>query len=683
MRAANITAIPREQLSRTALLYVLAAFSACVSLLAFFLPWWILPVAVGVVGWRLLVFSGRLSFPPVWLKSVLVLLAGVALFLQYRFSVSLDVFVTLLLLGFSLKLLELYHRPDARLLLFLAFFVLMTAFLFDQLPGYALYGFLSALVVLAALVALHSAEAELLRQWWQPLRKAAVVFGLALPVMLFMFVVMPRLPPLWVMPLQKQQAKTGMSDSMSPGDIATLARSGDLAFRVTFAGELPPRRELYWRGMVFDRFDGVAWREACVDCLGKWSRSDMMRYSDVPGVDYQVILEPHGEHWLYALSPARIRDQAVWGKPDGVFRFAKPVSQRRVYEAQYLPTAIADTVLNNSEDYLALPATGNEQSRELAQQWRRDSSSDEQVLQKALAFYREHFYYTLQPPALGAQRVDEFLFRSRSGFCEHFAGSLVFLMRAAGIPARVVVGYMGGEVNTQERYVVVRQYDAHAWTEVWLPGRGWQRVDPTAAVSPDRIELGFADAFSGNEAFAIDGGLASYRHISLLNTVRLKLDYFNYLWVRWVLGYEGDSQRLLLQQLGLLSPWRMALWAGIGVGGMFVGLLLWLHWRQWWLRHEHPVTRRYRQLCHAYARYGIERLPAETPLQYAQRVAAADVFGAGQFVALSQTYYNWSYCPQEVDTKGSAGDFSARARSLYWQLLLRRITRRARARDKS
>ena len=670
----------QAQLSRTALLYFFAAFSACILLLAIFLPWWILPVAGFCLAWRFLVFNGRLSFPSAWVKSSLVLLSGIALFQQYGFSVSLDVFVMLLLMGFSLKLLELYHQEDAQFLLYLSFFVLMTVFLFEQTPGYMILVFVVVFLVLAAMVAIQSADSELQEHREQPLRKAGLVFVLALPVMLFMFVVMPRLPPLWTMPLQKQQqGKTGMNDSMSPGDIASLARSSELVFRASFPDGVPDRRELYWYGMVLDYFDGQRWTDSCNDCREQWARTDRLTGQRSEGLAYQVILEPHGNKWLYALMPSSIWNPAIWMDSNNIFRFERDVSQREIYEARYLKQALSKpSVLQDSGRYLALPVKGNTRSRALAQDWKTASPDTKAIVQKALAFYRESFSYTLQPPLLGDQRIDDFLFNTRSGFCEHFASSFVFLMRAAGVPARVVVGYMGGEIHEPDRYVVVRQYDAHAWAEVWLADMGWVRVDPTAAVAPERVDLGFADAFSGNADFVFDAGLAAFKQFPILNSLRLQLDRIDYLWARWVLGYEGDQQQALLKALGLFSPWRIAAWGGGGVTLVFVLLCLYLYWREWNSLHEPLATRCYRQLCHAYASYGVERLPAETPLQYANRIMAKGLRGADVFYELSRQYYHWCYSDTGKLPDFPSPDFLHQARVLRWQLLLHGVMGRSR-----
>jgi transglutaminase-like putative cysteine protease len=515
----------------------------------------------------------------------------------------------------------------------------------------------------------QSADSELQVQWWQPLRKAGVIFVLALPVMFFMFVVMPRLPPLWKMPLQAQHAKTGMSDSMSPGDIASLAQSADLVFRATFPDGVPNRHELYWYGLILDHFDGVRWTESCRDCSGEWQSADELPAQNIAGKLYQVILEPHGNQWAYVLFPSALHDADMQINQDGIVRYGGDVYERKIYEARYVkPIILEQPILKNKKRYLALPDKVNPQSLALAQQWRTETDNRQAIVQKALDFYHQSFSYTLQPPLLGEQRIDDFLFGTRSGFCEHFASSFVFLMRAAGIPARVVVGYMGGEIHAQDKYVVVRQYDAHAWAEVWLPDAGWVSVDPTAAVAPERIDLGFFDAFSNDENFSGDVGLAAFRQIALLNKLRLQFDRIDYLWARWVLGYEGSQQQQLLEKLGLFSPLRIAMWGGGGVIVMFISLCLYLYWREWWSAHEPPATRSYRQLCHAYARCGIERLVTETPLQYAEKIAVANYSGADVFLLLSQQYYASLYIGDRLQDAEPAPNFFAVSRRLYCQL---------------
>lgn len=653
-----------NQLSRHALLYLLSSFVACNALLTAFLPWWLFAVAASCLVWRGLIFTGRASFPAKLLRVALVLLSGAALFLQYRFALSIDLFVTLLLLGFSLKLLELYHKPDAQLLLYLSLFVLMTVFLFTQTVGYAVLVFAAVVVVLASLVAVQSDEKVLQSTAWLPLRRGAWLFAAALPVMLFMFVVMPRLPPLWSMPLQTKQAKTGMSDSMSFGDVADLAKSSDIAFRASFSDGVPSRQSLYWYGLFLDQFDGLRWSESCKYC---WQpTSDTRGKNSKP---YQVVLEASGQPWIYLLWPSAINGSQMKVKPDGIVRYVKNVTERRIYYAELL-TAVDKQSLSATErvHYLALPATGNEKAKQLAAQWKKQSSNADEVVRLAFEFYRASFHYTLQPPIVNGDRIDDFLFNTRRGFCEHFAGSFVFLMRAAGIPARVAVGYMGGEVDEADGFVVVRQYDAHAWAEVWFEGRGWQRVDPTTAVAPERIEMSVADAYASSATFAGGAGGFLLRQFSLLNRMRLEFDRLDYVWSRWVLGYSDEQQLAFLQKLGLLTPWRIAMW-GVGVVALaFMALCTFLYWREQGNVREHPATRQYRKLCNAYARLGVVREVSETPLCYAKRVCAAGLIQAEQFLSLSEAYHAWLYQGELSSAKMPSPAFAAECRHLVWRL---------------
>lgn len=640
-----------RQLSRPALLYLLAALAGCTALLAPQLPAWVSAVAAVAAAWRLLVFSGRLSFPPVWLKNTIVLACGAGLYAQYGHTISMDVFVALLLLGFSLRVLEVYHQPAAQGLLYLAFFVLMTFFLYVQEIAAAAQAFLQASLVLAALVAMQASPGQLARQPWAPLRLGGIIAGLAVPVMLVMFVVMPRIPPLWVMPLQKQQqARTGMGAEMSPGDFSKLTGSRDVVMRASFSGALPPVAALYWLGLRLDTYDGTTWRAGCDDCDGLWQRTDRLPPLTVTTgwQHYQLILEPHGDKWLFALPDSRLRDADVLTNGDGLFRFRRVLDQRVVVDALWQPGGMAPAsaalVLaeRDRQRYLALPPAGDARARALAAQWRAAMPSPRARVDAALDYYHATFEYTLEPPLLQGDRIDDFLFRTRSGFCEHFAGSFVYLMRAAGVPARVVLGYLGGEKHTSG-YYIVRQYDAHAWAEVWLDGQGWVRVDPTAAVAPERIRQGFDRLFADSPVLRSAFGLDGYRDVGWLNRIRLQLDYADYLWARWVLGYEGEVQQQLLQSLGMMSPWRIVQW----VGGFFLAVLVLLYGGLYWLRvwraTEPPAVRAYRALCHAYARYGLVRDCHETPRQFGARVQAAGAPCGDAFREVSESFYAWCY----------------------------------------
>ncbi len=664
----------RAHLSRIALLYLLAGYCGCVALLSAFLPWWILPLAVLCVSWRLLIFAGRASYPGLLPKLVLVGLVGAGLLWQFGYSISLEFFVAMLLAGFSLKLLEITRRQDAQRLLYLAFFVLMTFFLFQQGLAASLLAFMHVVILLAALVALYADDEILATQYARPLKKSVTVFLWAMPVMLFMFLVMPRLPPLWAMPLQKQQAATGMSEDMHPGDISQLTRSAEVVFRATFSDAMPAATSMYWQALALDSFDGERWYSSCGSCDSDWKPSTRMSQPPTTGQQYQVILEPQGSPWLFVLPATRINDEAVLGNGEGLYRYQKKIDERVIYGGYHaLPVDVALPLSESQRQrYTRLPEQGNSQARQLAAGWQQQYQDHDAIVQTALQYFSRNFSYTLQPPLLGQQRIDDFLFVSRKGFCEHFASSFAFLMRAAGVPARVVMGYQGGEAHRDPMYVTVRQYDAHAWTEVWLENRGWMRVDPTSVVAPDRLDQGFEQVFADSPALNRVLSLQRYRGMPLMNRLRLQLDRMDYLWSRWVLGYENETQEAVLRKLGLLSPWRMALWVGTAIALAFSGASLFLYWRARRVMRMHPLLWRYRQLCNVYAQYGCERRLPETPRQYAQRVVAADLPCAMAFAQLSADYDAWCYGHAVTDLRQEK-ILLHNARSIWWRIICHRL----------
>ncbi|MEH6467962.1 MAG: transglutaminase domain-containing protein, partial [Porticoccus sp.] len=280
---------------------------------------------------------------------------------------------------------------------------------------------------------------------------------------------------------------------------------------------------------------------------------------------------------------------------------------------------------------------------ELAQRWRREISNDKALVRKVLGLYNQQFVYTLQPPLLGKHSVDEFLFDTQRGFCEHFSSSFVFFMRAAGIPARVVAGYQGGERHP-DNYLLVRQYDAHAWAEVWIAGEGWIRVDPTAAVAPERIEANLEEALGDKEGFLADSPLSlmRFRHIDWLNSFRLKLDSLNYSWARWVLGYDNVQENLLEKWLGAYNPLRIALALLVAGGGLLGLLALWQLRHRFSSKHD-ELDRVFLRLCQKLEKAGVPRTAGEGPRDYAQRVAEDRPDLARQVKAINSVYEHMRY----------------------------------------
>lgn len=624
---------PSWQIPRTGLFWLLIAVMVVVAMHAEHLPLWVTCAAGIAIIWHIQVYRGVWRYPGRLAKFLLLSLCAGGLLLEYRSLLGLEPMVALLLSGLILKLLEMHRRRDALIVVYLGFFAGVVEALFYQTIGTALYILLSMLATTCALVGLNQSQAG--QRWFKPLRIAGVALLQAIPLMIILFMVMPRIGSLWAVPMQKHGGVTGISDRMSPGDIARLGQSSELAFRVGFEGAIPAQKELYWRGLVLSRFDGRAWTQ-----LGPWGYDDGWEtqwYGDPPaawdrGIErlgsetaYDIILEATHSPWLFALGTSVPGSHNIALTRDNLLVSRTPVATKVGYrarswlhyrnEAQGLPG-------RRRALELALPSGFNPATLALAKQWRQEASSPEELIQRLMRWYHEAFTYTLRPPALGEHTVDEFLFDTKRGFCEHFASSFVFFMRAAGIPARVVAGYQGGERHPTANYLTVRQYDAHAWAEVWLAGRGWVQMDPTAAVAPQRIEQNFSEFFANEEGFLENQlfALERYRHIGWINGLRLKLDMLDYAWATRVLGYERIQHDVLTGILGELTPLRLGLFLLLGGALALAPLgLMYLFGASRQQRDE--LDQLFITFCSKLERVGLPRQIGEGPRDYAARVA--------------------------------------------------------------
>ena len=535
------------------------------------------------------------------------LLGLVGLWLTYNTAFGLDMGVAFLVLCLASKLWELYKRRDAYVVLNLSLFVLAALFLMDQGLLTTLEVVLGAVIVLLAFIALNDDSND---DGDGRLRTLGVLGIGALPLLVVLFLFFPRLPPLWSVQLSGQQATTGVSDSMSPGDFANLGQSTQLAFRVEFGDERPPQQQLYWRGLVFSDFDGVTWRPS--NQVSQWSTRSQAptwiqnAFATVPEqvqaapTRYQIILEPTQQNWLFGL------DYPFSQQPDinitSNFTLSKdqPVTQQLRYDVlQFAPMRI-DTVLTEASRRLnlALPAEGNPQARALAQQLFVQSGSDPVRYMAAIERWinQTEFRYTLSPPRLNTDRIDEFLFQTKAGFCEHYSSSFTFMMRAAGIPARVVAGYQGGELSQGGDVWEVRQKDAHAWTEVWLEGQGWVRVDPTSFVAPERVEQGM-NAMTEQQGAAMFGSGASaqisYQQYQMLQTLRRLSDQASYYWQKDVVGYDQDKQAdSLLKWFNISSIMQQVIWLAASAIIVMTTLvfIIWRRRRKRWHPADLPLA---------------------------------------------------------------------------------------------
>ncbi|WP_213663660.1 transglutaminase TgpA family protein [Stutzerimonas stutzeri] len=604
---------------RNALIWLLVAQVLVILPHLTHLPLWITGLWLGCAAWRVHIFRMRLRFPNSWAKAALMIGAGFGVYFSRGSLVGLEAGVVLLIAAFILKLVEMRTARDALVLIFLGFFAVVTSYLFEDGLLAGLYSLLPVTALLAALIGLQ--QGARMTQPWPTLRLAGSLLLQAVPLMILLFLFFPRLAPLWTLPQPGPRGLTGLADHMAPGDIARLGQSAELAFRVSFEGEIPPRDQLYWRAVTFEQFDGRRWSQsfaAQVPQEPHWQPTgEPLRYS--------IVMQPSGQPWLFALDVPRMAADDAQLMADFHLQRRQPVNQPLLYRVTSWPEARreAERAPSSLGRALQLPAQGNPRSHAWAGELRRTLQEPEAVVQALLRhFNREPYHYTLKPPAVGADIVDDFLFSTRSGFCAHYAGAMTFVLRAAGIPARVVAGYQGGEVNPAGNYLSVRQLDAHAWVEYWTAERGWVSVDPTFQVAPERVEQGLEQALAGQEGFLEDSpmSLLRYRDIGWLNQLRLRWDELNYGWQRWVLDYQSERQLQLLQRwFGKVDATALGIGLVSALAAVLGSLALWL-FKPW--RRECDVQQRlFLAFERTLARHGLRREPGEGARTFAVRAA--------------------------------------------------------------
>jgi len=575
-------------------------------------PWWLTLLTLCLFGWRVYYSLNRAPLPSKWLVLGVAMVAMLGVWVEYRTLFGRQPGVLLLMLFAGLKLLETRSHRDAAAAAFLGYFLIITNFLYTQTIPTAALMCAAVFAISATLVGLSAPH----RAPRANVRTAALLLAHAAPAALALFLLFPRVQgPLWGLPQDAYSGMTGLSETMSPGTLSSLAQSDAIAFRAEFEGEPPAQRLRYWRGPLMWDFDGRTWTIGA-SYLAKFVPPSGGRATH----RYAVVLEPHNRHWLFALETAASLPERARMSFDGQIIANGLVRSRLRYE---LSSVIAPDP-EPEEDVGALrraqrvPPGFNPRALALAAEWRDASRSDEEVVERAIAFLRQGRYlYTLEPPLLGRHSVDEFLFETRAGFCEHYASAFAFLMRAAGVPARIVTGYQGGELNSIDRIITVRQSDAHAWTEVFLRNRGWVRIDPTAAAVPRRVEAGLSRAVPETELLAL-----MRPELEWLRGMRDQWEALAHKWNVWVLGYNPERQRDLLGSLGMRdADWRTltaALFSVLGL--MTLALLAWSLRR---LKRPDPVQKAWRVFCRKLATRGVERSPHEGPRDYAARAARA------------------------------------------------------------
>lgn len=624
------------------LIWVLAGFSLAVLPHVTDLSQWIAAMAGLGVALRLIIELRNWPLPPKWLRIAIALLVMLGVLATYRTLNGLQAGTAFLVIMGAMKLLETRNTRDLTVVIFVAYFLLFAGFLYNQSLLRLPWMLGTAWLLTVTLMRTHQTTPMTIGEATSLTGRMLLQ---ALPLAVALFLLFPRLPgQFWAVPA-RGGATSGLSDTLSPGDVSELSLSDATAFRVKFDGQPPPPSQRYWRGPVLHDFDGRTWRRS----QGFYPQQPITATG--PAYSYRVTLEPHNRRWVFGLD-------AVTDWPD---ERARLTFDRQLLAGAPIAAPTSFTLSSNTgyEFVGALPAgirnldthtgDGNPRSKQMALELMARSGSPAAFVQEILNKFRdEEYFYTLEPPRLEADSVDDFLFNTRRGFCEHFASAFTFLARAAGIPARVVAGYQGGEFNPMGGYLIVRQSDAHAWSEVWLEGRGWVRVDPTAAVAPERIERGMQAALPENEP--VPGRLLN--QFDTLVTLRLAWDAINTAWNDSVVEFGAGHQRALLDRLGIEN----ADWEALGLGlvvtlaAFFTFLSVWLGWR-FRPRRTDPIARSYDRLCQRLARVGLARQPHEGPRDYLRRVAGRRPELAVPLAHISRLYLSLRYEPTSGETE--------------------------------
>jgi len=610
------------------LAWATAAYLGCVLLTADRIPHTVLLEALLLVAWRVLCVKAPSRFfrlPRLAVRNFIAVFLVGAVLLMFRTLNGLSAGTALLVLMGACKLLETRARRDQFILVGTSLFLLLAACLDRQdlirAPLYLLQAWLccAAIAVIAYYPATPRTTSAAPTAFTD--RKAILLAGrtllFALPFAVVLFLFFPRLPGAFWQLAHADEGATGLSDTMSPGSITQLTASYEIAFRAHFQGARPPTEQLYWRGPVLHQFDGFTWRRNPAIY-----RQRPLKYTG-PSYLYRISMEPNRQRWLFSLDTLERRPAGKFFFTDDYELLSQdPVTEATTYTAVSSTGTEAIEPLPNyarNRDTQPLPPNNNQRTSQFARDLRARFPSDRAYVDAVLEYFRgQGFEYTLTPPALGPNSVDEFLFQTRQGFCGHFASAFVTLMRAAGVPAHVVTGYLGGEWNPAGDYYIVRQSDAHAWAEVWFEGRGWTRVDPTAVVAPERLRRGILELLPN----AVSAPARLVSHSTVLTSLVLHWDAFNTWWNDKVVHFNLGDQLGLLERFGIHSPDLSDLGWGFAAG--FIGWLLWIAWQ---IGRSAPsvrpdrLGRAYEKLCSKLARAGAQREPHHGPLAFADVVA--------------------------------------------------------------
>lgn len=613
---------------------------------------WIYPTFFTLLGWRYCMTRYQWSIPNNFTQLSIAAFILLGTLFSYHTIFGIEAGIAFLIALTGLKLLEMNTLRDALLICFLSYFLIMTNFLYSQSIPMALYMLAAFGVITTVIITLNDLCTGL--SLHQRLRFSVTLLLQTLPLMLTLFILFPRIPGAFLgLPDHTSRSKmspkefsgsTGLDDQMAPG-FGEMNLSDEIAFRVQFKGNhIPPSNQLYWRGIVLWWSNGREWKT-------RFTQENISQpvslHPKGQAVDYTLTLEPHDHHWLLALDlPLQAPLQGMMTLDYQLISHF-PIQQRVRYPLRSYTHYYAKMITPRLRTLaLSLPQGKHPRAVALAQQWRKEDSSPTHLIQRALQYFNQHFFYTYTPPLAKTDSIDEFLFETHQGYCEHYAAAFTVLMRAAGIPTRIVTGYLGGTVNPIGNYLIVRQYDAHAWSEVWLEDKGWVRIDPTGTVAPDRIERDLRLAlFPDSESLLGLDKNSSFAQFK--QNIKNSWDAMNNSWNQWVVGYDTLRQEYFLGRFGLkIVDWeKIALFLVMILGTFLALIAAWIFLRSPGRVHD-PVQKIYLRFCKKLNHYGLQRRANEGPLDFANRVSTTYPQLREQVHAITQLYLNIRYANQ-------------------------------------
>jgi protein-glutamine gamma-glutamyltransferase len=618
------------------------------------LPLWIPMSHVGLLVARIYF---PYKFPALWSQQkgtinivrLLLMFAGVAgVYGSYGSLAGRDVGVALLVLLAGFKIFESNSKRDFYISTYLGYFLIITNFFYTQTIPTATYMMLVIIIMTAGLIDFNDTEQQL--TLLKRFKLSTTLLIQAIPLLLVLFILFPRVNgPLWGLPKDAFTSTTGISDQMTPGSISKLVQSDEVAFRVTFKGDIPEQSTLYWRGPVLWQTDGRKWT------MGS-DKSDQVptpiEFTGEP-IHYDVTIEPSNKKWLFGLEMVSNLPDKTYFTNDYQLKTLEPIRVRQAFKlSSYTAFRINNNKYADIERGLLLPDTTHPKTRELASKLRDEYKDPLLIIEGALDWLKnKNFIYTLTPPLIAGDMVDEFLFNTRQGFCEHYAAAFTVLMRAAGIPARVVTGYQGGEVNPLGNYLIVRQREAHAWTEVWVENQGWMRIDPTSIISPTRVNEGINNAMPDaiiDIPLGLEGNKAAVR---IWQRLRNTVDMVNYQWAQWVLGYGPARQKRFLQYLGFNAiDWKaLTFYLFILLGIIVAAITAYIFSKT--PKTNEPARKYYAIFCKKMAKAGLVRKSYEGPVDFAKRVSKTRKDLTKEIQNITNLYVLIRYCSNSNKNK--------------------------------